>query len=283
MSDIQKVKELRKVTGAGFKDCNNALKESGGDLEKSLEILRVKGISKASKKMSRQANEGLICVNKSEKQTSIIEINCETDFVAKNDDFLNFAEEIGKINNEVSSDLDKLNNSKMKNGKTVNDNLVELISKIGEKITIGKSKTFSNINQKNYFYLHSIVKNNIAKLGVIVSIENDNYNEVIDNFGKQLSMHVAASNPLALTENDIDKEILEKEKKLINEELKDSGKPDNIVEKISLGKLQKFKQENSLMSQIWVMDTKKKVSDIIKELNFPALKVKDFFRLKIGD
>ena len=283
MSDIQKVKELRKVTGAGFKDCNNALKESGGDLEKSVEILRVKGISKASKKMSRQANEGLICVNKSEKQISIIEINCETDFVAKNDDFLIFAEEIGKINNEVSSDLVKLNNSKMKNGKTVNDNLVELISKIGEKITIGKSKTFSNINQKNYFYLHSIVKNNIAKLGVIVSIENDNYNEAIDNFGKQLSMHVAASNPLALTENDIDKEILEKEKKLINEELKDSGKPDNIIEKISLGKLQKFKQENSLMSQIWVMDTKKKVSDIISELNFPALKVKDFFRLKIGD
>ena len=138
MSDIQKVKELRKVTGAGFKDCNNALKESGGDLDKSVEILRVKGISKASKKMNRQANEGLICVNKSEKQTSIIEINCETDFVAKNDDFLIFAEEIGKINNEVSSDLDKLNNSKMKNGKTVNDNLVELISKIGEKITIGK-------------------------------------------------------------------------------------------------------------------------------------------------
>ena len=283
MSDIHKVKELRRVTGAGFKDCNNALKESCGDLEKSIEILRVKGISKASKKMSRQANEGLICVNETDKQISIIEINCETDFVAKNDDFLMFAEEISKINNQVSSDIDKLKNSKMKNGKSVNDNLVELISKIGEKITFGRSKTFSNINQKNYFYLHSIVKNNIAKLGVIVSIENDNYNEIIDNFGKQLSMHVAASNPLALSENDIDKEILENEKKLINEELKDSGKPSNIIEKISLGKLQKFRQENSLMSQIWVMDTKKKVSDIINELNFPALKIKDFFRLKIGD
>ena len=283
MSDIQKVKELRKVTGAGFKDCNNALKESGGDLEKSVEILRVKGISKASKKMTRQANEGLICVNETEKQLSIIEINCETDFVAKNDDFLMFAEEIGKINNEVSSDQDKLNNSKMKNGKTVNDNLVELISKIGEKITIGRSKSFLNKNKKNYYYLHSVVKNNIAKLGAIVSLENNNYNEVIDKFGKQLSMHIAASNPLALTENDIDEEILEKEKKLIDEELKNSGKPDNIVEKISLGKLQKYKQENSLMSQIWVMDTKKKVSDIINELNFPALKIKDFLRIKIGD
>ncbi len=283
MSDIQKVKELRKATGAGFKDCNNALKESGGDLEKSVEILRVKGISKASKKMTRQANEGLICVNETEKQLSIIEINCETDFVAKNDDFLMFAEEIGKINNEVSSDQDKLNNSKMKNGKTVNDNLVELISKIGEKITIGRSKSFLNKNKKNYYYLHSVVKNNIAKLGVIVSLENNNYNDVIDNFGKQLSMHIAAANPLALTENDIDEEILEKEKKLIDEELKNSGKPDNIVEKISLGKLQKYKQENSLMSQIWVMDTKKKVSDILNELNFPALKIKDFFRIKIGD
>ena len=283
MADIEKIKKLRSLSGAGFKDCSAALIEANGQIDKAIEILRIKGISKASKKMSRSANEGLISISENDQKTSIIEINCETDFVAKNDDFLIFADEIGKINNEVSSDLDKLNNSKMKNGKTVNDNLVELISKIGEKITIGKSKTFSNINQKNYFYLHSIVKNNIAKLGVIVSIENDNYNEVIDNFGKQLSMHVAASNPLALTENDIDKEILEKEKKLINEELKDSGKPDNIVEKISLGKLQKFKQENSLMSQIWVMDTKKKVSDIINELNFPALKVKDFFRLKIGD
>ena len=283
MADIEKIKKLRSLSGAGFKDCSAALIEANGQIDKAIEILRVKGISKASKKMSRSANEGLISISENDQKTSIIEINCETDFVAKNDDFLIFADEIGKINNEVSSDLDKLNNSKMKNGKTVNDNLVELISKIGEKITIGKSKTFSNINQKNYFYLHSIVKNNIAKLGVIVSIENDNYNELIDNFGKQLSMHVAASNPLALTENDIDREILEKEKKLINEELKDSGKPDNIVEKISLGKLQKFKQENSLMSQIWVMDTKKKVSDIIKELNFPALKVKDFFRLKIGD
>ena len=283
MSDIEKVKKLRHSTGAGFKDCNSALKESNGDLDKAIEILRIKGVSKASKKMSRDANEGVIALSGDENQTSVIEVNCETDFVAKNQDFINFVKELSEINNKCSSKIEKVKSNLMKNGKSVDENIVSLISKIGEKITIGKSKTFSNLNQKNYFYLHSIVKNNIAKLGVIVSIENDNYNEVIDNFGKQLSMHVAASNPLALTENDIDKEILEKEKKLINEELKDSGKPSNIIEKISLGKLQKFKQENSLMSQIWVMDTKKKVSDIISELNFPELKVKDFFRLKIGD
>ena len=283
MSDIQKVKELRRLTGAGFKDCNSALKESNGDLEKSIEILRIKGISKASKKMSRDANEGLVCISENANQISMFEINCETDFVAKNNDFLSFAEELSKINNNVNSDLSQLNNEKMNNGKKVSENLVELISKIGEKITIGRSKTFSNINQKNYFYLHSIIKNNIAKLGVIVSIENDNYDEKIDNFGKQLSMHIAATSPLAINENDIDSEIIEKEKKLIDEELKNSGKSIDIIEKISLGKIKKYKQDNSLMSQLWVMDSKKKVSDIIKELNFPALKVKDFYRLKIGD
>ena len=283
MSDIQKVKELRRLTGAGFKDCNSALKESNGDLEKSVEILRVKGISKASKKMSRDANEGLVCISQNANQISMLEINCETDFVAKNNDFLSFAEELSEINNNVNSDLSQLNNEKMNNGKIVSENLVELISKIGEKITIGRSKTFSSINQKNYFYLHSVIKNNIAKLGVIVSIENDNYDEKIDNFGKQLSMHIAATSPLAINENDIDSEIIEKEKKLIDEELKNSGKSIDIIEKISLGKIKKYKQDNSLMSQLWVMDSKKKVSDIIKELNFPALKVKDFYRLKIGD
>ena len=283
MSDLQKVKELRKVTGAGFKDCNNALKEANGDLEKSIEILRVKGVSKASKKMNRQANEGLICLTENKDQISIIELNCETDFVAKNEDFLNFTEELSTLNNEVSSDLQKLNDHKMKNGKKVSDNLVELISKIGEKITIGRSKTFSNINQKNYFYLHSIIRKNIAKLGVIVTIENNDYNKTIDDFGKQLSMHIAASNPLAISENEIDKEVLDKETHLINEELKNSDKPRNIIEKISIGKLNKFKQDNSLMSQQWVMDTQKKVSDIINDLKSPSLKIKEFLRLKIGD
>ena len=140
MSDIEKVKKLRQSTGAGFKDCNAALKESNGDLDKAAEILRVKGIAKASKKMSRDAKEGVIVISGDKKKTSLIEINCETDFVAKNDDFINFVKELSEINNKCSSDLEKLNKSKMKNGKTVEDNLVSLIAKIGEKITIGKTK-----------------------------------------------------------------------------------------------------------------------------------------------
>ena len=154
MSDIEKIKKLRQSTGAGFKDCNSALKESNGDLDKAAEILRVKGIAKASKKMSRDAKEGVILVSGDKKKTSIIEVNCETDFVAKNDDFINFVKELSEINNKCSSNLEKLNKSKMKNGKTVDENLVALIAKIGEKITIGRAKTIENKNSKNFSYIN---------------------------------------------------------------------------------------------------------------------------------
>ena len=174
MSDIEKVKKLREATGAGFKDCNLAIKESGGDLDKAVEILRVKGISKASKKMSRDAKEGVVAISGDDKKTSIIEVNCETDFVAKNDDFINFVKELSDLNNEKNSNLDELKKSKMKNGKSVDENLVALIAKIGEKITIGKTKTISNSTSTNYRYLHTVVKDNLAKLAVIVSLETKN-------------------------------------------------------------------------------------------------------------
>ena len=140
MSDIEKVKQLREATGAGFKDCNLAVKESEGDLDKAVEILRVKGISKASKKMSRDAKEGVIATTGNEIKTSLIELNCETDFVAKNDDFVSFVKELSELNNENNSNIEKLNKSKMSNGQTVEDNLVSLIAKMGEKITIGRLK-----------------------------------------------------------------------------------------------------------------------------------------------
>ena len=283
MSDIKKVKELRQSTGAGFKDCNAALKESNGDLEKAAEILRVKGIAKASKKMSRDAKEGVIVISGNNKKTSLIEINCETDFVAKNEDFIIFAKELGEINYKCSSNIEKFNLFKMSNGKTVEDNLVSLIAKIGEKITIGKIKTIENENTANYIYQHSIIKDNVSKLGVVVSIETSDINEKVDIFGKQISMHVAASNPLAISKDEIKKEIIEKEQELISEELKNSGKPDEIAKKISLGKINKFKEESSLLTQDWVMEPKKKVKEIIDELNIPHLKIKEFVRFKIGE
>ena len=283
MKDVEKIKKLRQSTGAGFKDCNAALKEANGDIEKGAEILRVKGIAKATKKMARDAKEGVIVVTGDTVKTSLIEVNCETDFVAKNDDFVNFVKELSEINNNCSSDLEKLNNSKMKNNKTVEENIVALIAKIGEKITIGKLKTLENVNSKNFIYQHSVIKENVSKLGVVVSIEVLEKNDKLDAFGKQLSMHIAASNPLALNSDDIKKDIINKELELISEELKNSGKPVEIAKKISLGKINKFKEENSLMTQDWVMEPKKKVKDIIKELNIPSLKVKEFVRLKIGE
>ena len=283
MSDIEKVKKLREATGAGFKDCNLAIKESGGDLDKAVEILRVKGISKASKKMSRDAKEGVVAVSGDENKTSIIEVNCETDFVAKNDDFINFVKELSELNHLNNSNIEALKKSKMKNHQTVDDNLVALIAKIGEKITIGRVKTFKNSEGINNHYLHTVVKENIAKLAVIVSLETKDNSDIVKSFGKQLSMHIAASNPLALDVSSIDKSIIDKEQELVEEELKNSGKPAEIVKKISLGKMNKFKEENALLTQDWVMEPKKKVKDIIHELKIPDLKIKEFIRIKIGE
>ena len=283
MSDVEKVKKLREATGAGFKDCNLAIKESSGDLDKAIEILRVKGISKASKKMSRDAKEGVVVVSGDEVKTSVIEVNCETDFVAKNDDFINFVKELSELNNKNNSNIDELKSAKMKNGQTVDDNLVALIAKIGEKITIGKAKTIQNSNGLNNHYLHTVVKDNVAKLAVMVSLDTKDNSDTVKTFSKQLSMHIAASNPLALEANLIDQSIIDKEQELVSEELKNSGKPDDIAKKISLGKMNKFKEENALLTQAWVMEPKKKVQDILKELSIADLKIKEFYRIKIGE
>ena len=283
MSDIEKVKQLRKSTGAGFKDCNSALKESNGDLDKAAEILRVKGIAKASKKMSRSATEGVVVTSGDEKKMSLIEVNCETDFVAKNDDFIEFVKELSELNNNHSSNIEDLKKSTMKNNKTVDENLVALIAKIGEKITIGRAQTLADENSRNFVYQHSVIKDNVSKLIVIVSLNTSEKSDKIDLFGKQLSMHIAASNPIALNADLIDQEIINKEVNLIEEELKSSGKPEDIAKKISIGKINKFKDENSLMSQDWVMDPKMKVKDVLKNLDISNLQINNFIRLKIGE
>ena len=283
MSDIKKIKQLRQSTGAGFKDCNAAIQESNGDLVKAAEILRIKGISKASKKMLREAKEGVIAVSGDQQKISLIEVNCETDFVAKNDNFISFVKELSDLNNSCNSNTDELKKSKMKNSETVEQNLVSLIAKIGEKITIGRCKTFNHNGSKNFNYLHTVVKDNLSKLAVVVSLETKDNSDSLKTFGKHLSMHIAASNPLALEANKINKDILDKETSLISEELQNTGKPDDIIKKISIGKLNKFKEENSLLTQSWVMEPKKKVKDILKELSINDLKIKDFYRLKIGE
>ena len=278
-----KIKKLRHSTGAGFKDCSSAINESRGDIDKAIEILRIKGISKASKKMSRDAKEGLVAISGDKNKISTIEVNCETDFVAKNDEFINFAKELSELNLNNNANVEKLKNAVMKNDKTVKENLINFISKIGEKITIGRTKIFNSHGTKNYSYSHTIVRDNLSKLAVIVSLETSNSSNDLDEFGKKLAMHIAALNPLAIDSNSINKEILNKEEKLISEELKNTGKPDEIIKKIGIGKINKFKEENSLLTQFWVMDPKKKVKDIINQLKISDLKIKNFYRIKIGE
>ncbi len=214
---------------------------------------------------------------------SFIEVNCETDFVAKNDDFLEFVKEISELNNTYFSKIEELQNSKMKNNKTVQENLVALIAKIGEKITIGRAKTLAADDKRNFAYQHSVIKDNVSKLVVIVSLNTKEISDKIDLFGKQISMHIAASNPLAINPNEIDQKIIDREIELIAEELKNSGKPEEIAKKISLGKINKFKDENSLMTQDWVMDTKMKVKDVVKSLEISNFSINDFVRIKIGE
>ena len=280
---LDNIKKLREMTGVGFKDCKIALDETKGNLEKSVEFLRKKGIAKASKKMSRTASEGLALVKENDGQVSIIEINSETDFVAKNQDFINFCKELSDINFSSKGNLDKLNESKMANGNLVKDNLVNLIAKIGEKITIRRLKFFDNNKGSNFYYVHSAVEKNIGKIIAVVKLEgiaDGNNNEI----GVKIAMHIAASNPLAIKKEEIDKNIVNKELEIIKAEIANSGKPSEVVEKISKGKISKFLNDNCLLNQIWIMDPKKKVSDILKENSLDKeIKVLDFVKYKVGE
>ena len=280
---LDNIKKLRELTGVGFKDCKVALDETKGDIEKSIEYLRKKGIAKASKKMSRTASDGLALIKNEEGQISIIEINSETDFVAKNDDFINFCKEISEINFKVRGDINKLNESVMKNKVSVKDNLVNLIAKIGEKIIIRRTNFFDNSNGKNFAYVHSAVEKEIGKIISIVKLDGiiDGKNNEI---GSKIAMHIAASSPLALNKEDIKKEIVDKELEIIKAEIANSGKPKDMAEKISKGKISKFLNDNSLLNQIWIMDPKKKVSDILKDYSLDKpLKIIKFIRYKVGE
>ena len=286
MSDqnlLDNIKKLRELTGVGFKDCKVALDETKGDIEKSIEFLRKKGIAKASKKMSRTASEGLALVKEVQGKVSLIEINSETDFVAKNQDFIKFCKELSDINFNVKGEMSKLNETKMQNGISVKDNLVNLIAKIGEKITIRRANFFDNAEGMNFFYVHSALEKGIGKIISVVKLIGIEKEKNLE-LGTKLAMHIAASSPLALDTNGIKKEVVDKELEIIKAEIINSGKPKEIVEKISKGKIEKFLKDNSLLDQAWIMDPKKTVSEILKENSFNnPLKVLDFVRYKVGE
>ncbi len=281
---LDKVKKLRELTGVGFKDCKIAIDENKGNIEKSIDFLRKKGIAKASKKMERIAADGLVSISERENEFSIIEVNSETDFVAKNAEFIKFVEELSDLALINSGNIEKMLTSKMKNKKNVNDNLITLISKIGEKITLRRANFIQSKNTVNFSYTHSEIKKNIGKIGVILSLETGKQKQELLEFGKQLAMHVAATSPLAIDKEGLDKDILKKEKEIITEELKNSGKDQNIANKIAEGKLNKFISDNTLLNQEWIMEPKKKVKDILKEIaGKDKLVIKKFIRFKVGE
>ena len=281
--NLENIKKLREITGVGFKDCKLAIDENNGDINKSIEYLRKKGIAKASKKMSRIAADGLVLIYKKNGMISAIEINSETDFVAKNKEFITFCKEISEINFKTRGDIKKIKSSIMKNKKTAEETLVALISKIGEKITLRRSKFFDNNKGINFSYVHNSLEKNIGKVVSVVKLEK---NEKIDlkEIGSKLAMHIAASSPIAIDENEIGRDILNKELEIIKEEVKNSGKKGEMIEKIANGKLKKFVSDNTLLNQIWIMDTKKKVKEVLKSYSGEEeIKVLDFVRFKVGE
>ena len=271
---LESVKKLREVTGVGFKDCKLAIDESNGDIEKAIEFLRKKGIAKASNKMTRTAAEGLCLLHEKDGEVSLIEINSETDFVAKNESFISFCKEVSMINFINKSDLSKINKALMKNNLPVETNLTDLIAKMGEKITITRSVFFDKSNGKNSYYIHGATE---EKIGKIVSIVKSSKESEV---GKKIAMHISALTPMALDEKNLSRDIINKETEIIKAELLNSGKPTEMIEKITKGKINKFISDNTLVNQVWIMDSKKKVSEILKEND---IKVIDFIRYKVGE
>lgn len=277
------VKELREKSGAGMMDCKTALTENNGDIELSIDWLRAKGITKAAKKSDRIASEGLIGNLVSGNKATIIELNSETDFVARNEEFQNLLD--GLL--DVAIDNDEIINVPYKEtGRTVAEEINEKIATIGENIQLRRIGHLT-IDQGHIFsYTHNAVRDSLGKIGVLVAIKTNLGKEQISDIGKGLCMHIAASNPIALSSDLIPADIIEKEKQIAIEQAKESGKPEAIIEKMVDGRIKKFTEENALMSQVYVLDGENKVSSLLenkaKEMK-ADLTISNFIRMQLGD
>ena len=286
MSDnLAKVKELRELTGAGIQDCKTALSENNYDIEKSIEYLRKKGITKAAKKSSRDAAEGLAVIASTNSKACILEVNSETDFVAKNKEFINFCSEISKIALSNNFNLENLLNAKV-NNSLIKDELVNLIAKIGENIKIRRIGYLENTNGIVANYIHNQQNENMGKIGVIISIDCQNKNKEVLEFSRKICMHIAALSPMSLGEKDLSLDFINKEKEILKEELKNQGKKDDMIDKILVGKLRKVISDNTLMGQKWIhnqdITVEQAVIDFGKEIK-QNLIIKSFIKYKVGE
>lgn len=286
MSDnLAKVKELRELTGAGIQDCKTALSENNFDIEKSIEYLRKKGITKAAKKSSRDAAEGLAVIASNNSKACILEVNSETDFVAKNNEFINFCSEISKIALANNYNLETLLNAKI-NNSFIKDELVNLIAKIGENVKIRRIAYLENTNGIVANYIHNQQNENMGKIGVIISIDCQKKNKEVLDFSRKVCMHIAAMSPMSLGEKDLSIDFINKEKEILKEELKNQGKKDDMIDKILVGKLKKVISDNTLMGQKWIhnqdISVEQAVNDFGKEIK-QNLIIKSFIKYKVGE
>tara|TARA_B100000700_G_C15016091_1_gene843351 strand:+ start:481 stop:1416 length:936 start_codon:yes stop_codon:yes gene_type:complete len=271
MSNIssEKIKSLREKTGAGIMDCKNALVENNGEIENAIDWLRKKGVAKADKKSSRIAAQGLVGVATSNQLSCIIEVNSETDFVSKNQDFQNFIERLLQLAIKKQYILEEFLLSDFEETTNVNDALKNIIAKIGENIVIRRLSYISINSEKSKigFYIHNKVSENLGKIACLVKGTSDNTDKNTADLLKKIAMHVAASKPLALNEQNLDKHTLNREKQIFLEQLSNSGKPKDIVEKIVDGKVKKFISEITLLNQNWILEPSMSVSKVISEFN----------------
>ncbi len=278
------VKELREKTGAGMMECKKALTESNGDLEGAIDYLRKKGLSVAAKKASRVASQGLVGVKSTGKKGAIIELNSETDFVAKNDEFQKMA--LAMVDAALENgDLEAVKAAQL-NGKSIAENLTDLIAKIGENMSLRRTAALSVENGVVASYIHNVAAPNLGKIGVLVALESSADPARLQEVAKQVAMHIAAAAPQALDIDSMDKAAVEHEKSIYSEQARQSGKPENIIEKMIEGRIRKFYEEVVLLEQAYIMDPDKKVKDVIadasKELGAPV-ELKGYVRFALGE
>ena len=280
------VKELRERTGAGMMDCKKALAETGGDMEAAIDWLRTKGLAAAAKKAGRQAAEGLVAVAVAGKKGAAVEVNSETDFVAKNDQFQAFVRDVAQIALETGGDMDALAAAQYPGGGTVSEKLTSNIATIGENQALRRARTVEVADGMIVPYVHNAAAPGLGKIGVLVALESTAPAATLESLGKQLAMHIAAANPQALHAEGLDQDLIERERQIAAEKAAESGKPANIIEKMVEGAIAKFKKEAALLSQLFVMDNKTPVDQVIaaaaKEAGTPIV-LKDYVRFQLGE
>lgn len=288
MADITAamVKDLREKSGAGMMDCKKALSENAGDMEQAMDWLRTKGLAAAAKKSSRTAAEGLVGVAVSGTKGAAVEVNSETDFVAKNDQFQSFVRDVTQIALATGGDIESLKSQAMPSGKTVEEVLTNNVATIGENQSLRRSRTLEVSKGAVVPYIHNQAAPGLGKIGVLVALESEASDDVLQALGKQLAMHIAAAFPKALNEADLDESEIERERAIATEKAAESGKPADIIAKMVEGGIAKYRKEHALVSQLFVMDGKTKISDVVAKAGKDAgaeIKLVDYVRFQLGE